>query len=101
MAEPIRKSAKLAAIDVRLATAPDSEVNGLFPVHGDSHGGGHRMLIGGGDDREAGDARMMREVLGRVVRGAVEAERDARMVADQPHRQAGERDVGADLLAAQ
>ena len=40
-------------------------------------------------------------IIGRVVRRPVKAERNAGVVADQPHRQRGVGDVGADLFAGE
>ena len=70
-------------------------------AHGGPDRGRELRSVGGRDHREVGDAAHDREILGGVMRGAVEAEHDAGVMPDQSHGQRRVREVGADLLACQ
>ena len=89
------------AVDLGIAAPGDAEVDRPRVVDGRAQRGGQRRAVGGSDDGQAGQRAHDRDVLGRVMRRAVEAEREPGVVADQAHGQPGKGDVGADLLAAQ
>ncbi len=89
------------AINHRIMAARDAEIDRARVGDGGPDRGGELRAVGRRDNREVRDAAHGREVLRRMMRGAVEAERDSRMVPHEPNRQGGVGAVGADLLAAQ
>ena len=88
-------------VDLGVATPADAEVDRPRVVDGRAQRGGQRRAVGRSDDGQAGQGAHDRDVLGRVMRRAVEAQREPGVVADQSDGQAGKGDVGADLLAAE
>ncbi len=91
----------IVIIDYGIVAALNAEIDRTWMIYGGADGGGELRPIRRRDHGEIRNAAHDREILSRVMRSAIEAERDAGMVADQPHGLRAIGDVHADLFAAE
>src|SRR5690606_35134932 len=88
-------------VDHPLPAASEAEVDGARPGQRGHDAGPDARRIGGAEDGQVRHGARDRQILERVVIGAVVAHRDAGVVRQHAHRQVVVGQVGADVLRAQ
>ena len=88
-------------VDVRLAPPAQAEVHGPVQVDRRAQRPRCRGGVAGTNDGHVDHRAQQPEVLGRMMRRSIEAERDPRVVRQQAHRKARIGQVGSELLGGE